>query len=163
MKLLGLILIVSCCSLAGISLSLKLSDRLRILEEMLTLLRLIRRELMLTHAPCVRILEQINAQCNAKLLEKCLQNCVSAPFPQAWKLAVAEELYLLRQEQKSAVSSVGTILGSGDLQSQEEALLQCEKQLEEYITEEKENSKTHGKLCSSLGVLSGIMVAVLLL
>ena len=51
------------------------------------------------------------------------------------------------------------LLNEGELTLKDAA----KKQLEEYITEEKENCKTHGKLCSSLGILSGIMAAVLLL
>lgn len=163
MKLCGLFLIVLCCSLVGFSSSAKLTGRVRMLEETLTLIQSIRRELMLTHTSCMRILEQIQTKIPSQLLQKIILLCKHQPFPQAWKNAVSETLILLTDEQREPIYFVGTVLGSSDLYHQEEALLQCEQQISVLIETEKENCRTHGKLYSSLGVLMGLLFAVVLL
>ena len=163
MKAFGLFLIVLCCSLEGFSLSAKLSARVRMLEETLSLIQTIRRELILTHASCTRILEQIKGKKDSPFIQAVCQLCKQYPFPQAWRQTAAESLTLLTEEQREVASSIGTILGNGDLRSQEEALQQCEKLLEAFIKSEKENTRTHGKLYGSLGILTGLMAAVILI
>lgn len=163
MKICGILLIILCCSLCGFSFSGKLTERLRMLEEALTLIQTMRRELMLTHASCTRLLEQLEVKhCQSQLLKTCFRLCEHHPFPQAWKQAVAETLTLLTDEQIELITSVGSILGSGDLQHQEEAILQCEKQIDTLIKTETETCRTQGNLYRNLGILTGFMIAIVL-
>jgi len=163
MKTCGLFLIVLCCSLSGLSLSAKLTGRVRMLEETFILVQAIRRELMLTHASCTRLLEQVKEKHPSQLLKNVSQHSIQLPFPQAWKQAVSETLILLTDEQRETICMIGSVLGSSDLHRQEEALLQCEEQISELIETEKENCRTRGKLYSSLGILTGLMAAVILI
>ena len=162
MKFLGIILIALCFSLTGFRIAAGFTQRLRLLEMLLMLLQSLRQELMLTHASSARILEQLKKKSSIPLLEHLTDRCKAASFPQAWQKTMETELSILSERQRAPVLAVGSILGSGDLRHQEEALLQCEKQLRGMIKSEKENCMTQGKLFRSLGVLTGLMAAVIL-
>ena len=163
MKLLGLLLMILCFSLTGIGMAMELRRKVQLLETALILVQSIRRELLLTHASSQRVIEQLMRKQKNTIFADCLQWCREQAFPEAWQHAIEHSFESLKAEYRSPILAVGTILGSGDLRRQEEALLQCEEQLREIITAEKEAERTRGKLCSSLGFLSGLMAAVILL
>ena len=164
MKTAGLIIIVICFSLSGFAATARLSGRVKTLELGRYTIQKLRRELMLTKASSLRILQQTARKSGQTLplVQHCILLCSEKPFPEAWRQAVEETLGDLSGEEKDLFCRVGAILGSSDLKHQEEALLQCEADLDSLLKAEKEKLRTHGRLYNSLGILTGLMAAVIL-
>lgn len=165
MKVLGLTMIVLCFSLAGFGQTIRLSNHLKVLEQGQGVVRKIRYELVLTRASSLRILQQVERKNRKELpvLHRCIQLCSDISFPEAWHQATEETLGELSYEEKEVLCQVSGILGSGDLKQQEEALRRCEVELKEYVDAAKEKLRTHSKLYNGMGVLTGLMAAVILL
>lgn len=165
MKGFGLALIVFCFSLAGFGLTGRLSRRVRLLEQGRLSVQKLRYELLLSKASSLRVLQTVQRKAGGEfpVPERCIQLCSTMPFPAAWQRAVTETLTELSPQEQELFCRVGQILGGSDLHHQEEALLQCEAQLGQQVTAVKERLRTHGRLYNGLGILTGLMVAVVLL
>ena len=167
MRIVGLILVVFCFSLAGFWMTDTLSRRVRLLEQGRLAVQKIRYELLLTKAASLRVLQMTQHQGQGiqgfQTIGRCIALSSHMPFPDAWRQAVTETLGALSESEREIFERVGEILGSSDLHHQEEGLLLCEAQLGECISSAKEKLRTHGRLYNGLWVLTGLMVAVILI
>lgn len=84
------------------------------------------------------------------------------PFPQRWRQAVRRHPGELHQEEQNLVEQIGDILGAYDLQAQLEQLRCLSHQMGQVIQNLQEEEERNRKLCTSLGPLAGIALAILL-
>ena len=163
-KGLGLVFIVLCFSFAGFGLTNRLTRRVKRLEQGLAAMRQIRLTLSSSKAPSLRVLQMAEHRTGGDfpLIRKCLElSEKGVPFPEAWQTA-ARGLPDLPAEDKALFEQAGEILGRDGIRQQEEALLQWEEQIYLQIGAAKEKLKSHARLYNGLGVLTGLLVAVLL-
>lgn len=83
-------------------------------------------------------------------------------FPICWKEAVAA-FWIFDREESKIVQSLGGVLGASDLESQLSALEYARELLEARILAVRDYAAKHKKLYRTLGVLSGLGIAVVLL
>jgi len=86
-------------------------------------------------------------------------------FPRVWLQSLEDcrgEL-ALSEEDYPPLRSLSEIIGALDAASQAQALGLSRELLRQNLSAAREQSRVNGKLCRSLGALSGIAVAILLL
>ena len=95
---------------------------------------------------------------------RALDELGTRPFPELWRIAVAEtgEL-LLDRESRNAVEEIGRWLGACGAQEQAKALENVEGRLRSLAEEERERSRREGRVCTAVGLAAGACAAVLLL
>lgn len=84
-------------------------------------------------------------------------------FTNSWKDAVKKSPGSLELQEIELISALGDVLGSTDLDSQLQNLAWTREQLEHILSDARAYRDKHHKLYSSLGVLSGIAVAIILI
>lgn len=84
------------------------------------------------------------------------------PFPQQWRQAVRAYPGELHQEEQNMVEQIGDVLGAYDLQAQLEQLRCLAHQMGQVIQKLQEQEEQNRTLCTSLGPLAGIALAILL-
>lgn len=84
------------------------------------------------------------------------------PFPQRWKQAVRAYPGELSQEEKKLVEQIGDIVGAYDLQAQLEQLRCLSHQMGQVVQKLQAQEERSRTLCTSLGPLAGIALAILL-
>lgn len=87
------------------------------------------------------------------------------PFPDAWKQGLQEtkQQMNLEQEDWSILSMIGGLLGSMDAKGQLNELTMVQSMLTQNLEAAKQSQTEKGKLYRSLGVLSGIGLAILMI
>lgn len=83
-------------------------------------------------------------------------------FPESWREAVAEDASMLGKEAAPIVSQLAGVLGASDLESQLAALDHGIALLESRLREAREYARIHKKLYRTLGVLTGLMIAIVI-
>ena len=163
-KGIGLFLIILCFSFAGFGLTNRLTRRVKRLEQGCAAMRQIRLTLSSSKAPSLRVLQMAEHRAGGEfpLISRCLElSSEGVPFPDAWQ-AAAREIPDLPAEDKSLFEQAGEILGRDGIKQQEEALLQWESQINLQLVSAREKLKSHARLYNGLGVLTGMLAAVLL-
>lgn len=135
---------------AAIALVAHFSDRLRYLQPTLAAL--------------------LNSACGQSMLQPCsyLAPCREAlrqgeAFPSAWQKAVRQCPGALGVEQAAVLETLGDVLGATDLDSQLTALAWVREQLEHHLLSARQDREKYHKMYSTLGVLCGIAIAIILL
>lgn len=160
----GLVLVILCFSLVGFGLTNRLTRRVKRLEQGQAAMRQIRLTLSSSKAPSLRVLEMAAHRTGGDfpLIQRCLELAKEgAPFPEAWQSA-AQDLPDLPAEDRVLFEQAGEILGRDGVRQQEEALRQWEGQAELHLGAAREKLKSHARLYNGLGVLTGLLAAVLL-
>lgn len=85
------------------------------------------------------------------------------PFPIAWRKAVEENRSRLGDEEAGILAGLADVLGCADLESQLASIRYTRELLMIRLEHAREREKTYSKLYRTLGVLSGLAVAVLIL
>ncbi len=153
----------------GITASLKLSKRAEELKTILLMIDKIKTCLAFEKAHTKDIISKLCGQSEfSKLyfLNDC-RNILSenADISRAWKISVENSYKQLHLERSdlSLLTSIGNILGSADSKSQTDEL----ELLAGFFNRDLESAvtayKTQGRLYRSLGVLSGIGIAIVLI
>jgi stage III sporulation protein AB len=169
LKIAGLILVFIVCSTVGMMMSMKLSKRVRQIESFICAVGLIATEIRYFASPVevlVEKLNQIEEYRQLKVFEMCKLNLKhEKQFSKAWELAIkeAEHTLSLQSADYESLLWFGRSLGTTDVQGQLANCENCCEQLSQRLTLAREDMNKKGKMYSSLGVLTGIFVAVMLI
>jgi stage III sporulation protein AB len=169
LKITGLIAVFLVCTFGGMMMSMKLSKRVRHLESFICAVGFIATEIRYFASPVEVIMEKLNhveEYKQLKVFEICKANIKHAKqFSNAWELAVKESEYSLSLQSADYESLLwfGRTLGTTDVEGQLANCEHCCEQLSQRLTIAREDVNKKGKMYSSLGVLTGIFMAVMLL
>lgn len=83
-------------------------------------------------------------------------------FPSSWRGAVENCANVFGKEETRLLSALGDVLGATDLDSQLTALSYTKEQLEHRLGLARQDKQKHGKLYSTLGVLIGLAIVIIL-
>lgn len=83
-------------------------------------------------------------------------------FRKAWSQAIAGEA-AIPQEERRLLSEFGTIIGASDAEGQQKSLSAFEKETEQLAVMRRETYLKKGKLYRSVGLLFGLMGAILVI
>jgi stage III sporulation protein AB len=93
-----------------------------------------------------------------------LSNMESMSFAESYALAVFNFRPAgLKETDRELIKGIGSVLGVSDTEGQISSLLMYQKELETLTDSAKNDVKEKSKLCSSLGLLSGVFAAILLI
>lgn len=157
------------CSAFGMGKSAAITRRAKELDAVLLMIQKMQSCLQYEKMTTIELL-QMMAESSAleelSFLGHCVQEmkCGNA-FPIAWKSALdlGHEQSYLEAEDIQTLGLIGGVLGGADAQSQIGELSVIASLLEQCRDKAKEAQEEKGKLYRSLGVLSGLGIAVLII
>ena len=164
LKLLGAIMIVGACSLMGISINRRLSDRVYVLQEWLLILQEIKAEILFRAAPIPMIFRKFADKQNNftspyfySICEKLqifgLQSATALSVHELNKLPLTESDL---RELQHAFDAIGRY----DAPTQAEAITRTISALENQLSDAKIEHNQKGKLYQAIGVSCGIALAL---
>lgn len=170
MKMAGSILIVSGASGYGLWMAARVGQRLGMLEQLRQMIFLLKGQILYANAPLEEAFEAVGSRTEGVLSTLFLQVAErirrqqGEPFVQIWK----EEIEALGTEQalngkdRQSLAGLGEQLGFLDRDMQERNLLLYLEQLDLEIGELRAHKEERRRLYTSLGVMGGLFLAILL-
>lgn len=98
-----------------------------------------------------------------KFLSCCLEYMRQGKdFSESWSLALSNSKTILSDDITQIIYNISNTLGTTDLESQLSAIVYDRSRLEQRLIEARDYAEKHKKLYQTLGVLSGLGLAVLI-
>ncbi len=150
------------CSMTGNYFTNRDYTRVKTIEELLLMIQIISTEIKFSRTPMDAIIEKLSRRKDFRHLDfitDCVEIMKTRSFPEAWKLTVEDSGF--HNEERQLLLSLGANFGTSDVEGQ---LSNCElhkKLLENNLNNAREKCSKFGKLYTSLGVLGGFLIAVL--
>lgn len=168
-KLLGILLILVSCTGLGLGQSLALSKRLQGLETLLRMTILIKGEIRFAGVSLADAFEGAAARLSGacgdflKSVSQELKEKNGKSFASIFRECAAAYLdgLGLKKEEQRLLFSLGDYLGYLDLEMQMKQLTIYEEELSKLMEELRRELPQKKKVCQSLGILGGILLAVL--
>ena len=165
MTVFWMIVCVGVCTLGGIWLAERLQLRCVILEDMLLICRSVRIQSACGGVPLVQTLMQVEPKSRqvTNLLHDFCTHLECDTAGKAWETAVVLSLENcgMTKSDLHFIAQIGTCMGTF-LQQQQPTLSQIEKELENLLQQAKQNFAKKGAMRTKLGLLSGLMLALLI-
>lgn len=170
-KIAGAILVVAASSGLGFSLSNRLKARLNTLEQLKRMIFLLKGEILYANAPLEEAFERVGGKTGGFLgdmfvaVSKRIADQRGEPFFTMWKeeiLKMGKESPLSDKDRQE-LSSFGEHLGYLDSQMQERTILLYLEQLDLSISYLRDNQKEKSRLYTSLGVMGGLFLVIVML
>ena len=169
LKILGIILIVTAGAGLGLESSGELSERERALKEILQMIRWLKGAIISSHASLPEAFQEVSERMQESfslLLKQTSENIRKSPGVKLEELyrTCAEEtlgnLPLSRQE-RNLFLSMGSALGYLDMDMQKKQLEFYEGEFLRLLEELRAEMPAKKKICQSLGIMGGILLAIL--
>ena len=164
MNCIGLILLKLCGAMAGMACSGKLRMKLERTEKLCSFLREMGVLMQYQMSTLGELLDTFSNRSVYQEFQFLSQTAAhmqqQTPFVQAWSEQVQAEKHL-SPEVKDVVLELGEELGRTDLEGQLSALSQAHIQLQRFQDTYRVTYQKKGKLYRSLGLLAGLLLAVL--
>ncbi len=168
-KITAMILIVSAFSVAGKCLASFQQRRVSVLETVILMITSGESRLRYACLPMSDLLKALNENKSLSelgFIKTCREKvCFGTDFYSAWKESIESETEFCNLLGKSAKSliSMGSELGSTDLEGQLSCCEYYKKIFENDLEEQREKSLKCSKIFPSMGLLLGISAAILIL
>lgn len=164
MKLIMSVAVVGICALIGYERAAGLSGRIKWLNAALLMLEKVQACLKyekMTTAELVEWLSEYESLKPLRFLPVCRERSrTGLPFPEAWKEALKEER--IPEDDRKMALQIGEVLGSTEAENQISELMVLRSLLEQNKQQAEEEKTQKSKLYHSLGVLSGIVLAIMI-
>ncbi len=168
-KIIGAAVLIGATSLIGFSLAADCSKRPRTLRELQALLQMLENEISylsnLLSEAFNRIYEGSNSEA-AILFKAAAENLGTSGVTadEAWEKAVEDNCskLSLNKEDKTILETFGKMLGNSDLEGQLNNIRLITSQLKLQELKAEEMRRKNERMYRSLGVLSGLAIAILL-
>lgn len=170
MKITGCILIVAGTSGYGFWMAARYGDRLKTLEQLRQMIFLLKGQIIYANAPLEEAFDAVGRRTEGELSELFLQVAgrireqQGEAFVQIWKNEIeglGEESALTKKD-RQMLAGMGEHLGFMDRDMQERNLLLFLEQLDLEIQGLREHKQERSRLYTSLGVMGGLFLAILL-
>lgn len=170
MKITGGILIIAGASGYGIWMAMQYGERLKLLEQLRQMIFLLKGQILYANAPLDEAFDAIGRKMEGALpvlfteVSERIRMQEGEPFFQIWKESVSafdREIPLSRKD-RQLLSEMGEHLGFLDRDMQERNLLLYLEQLDLEIQNLRKHKEERSRLYTSLGVMGGLFLAVLL-
>lgn len=170
-KIAGAVLVIAASSGLGCSLSNRLKARLNMLEQLKRMIFLLKGEILYANAPLEEAFERVGEKSGGILGDMFaavagrIAEQRGEPFFTMWK----EEIQnmgrdaFLSDKDRQDLTAFGEHLGYLDSQMQERTILLYLEQLELTISYLRDNQKEKSRLYTSLGVMGGLFLVIVML
>lgn len=170
MKILGSVLVTVSCSGLGLWMAGQWKEHRKLLEQIRKMILLLKGEILYAHAPLGEALEHVGrksegipARLFCRVAERIGQQDGEL-FYDLWKEAIdshRKEL-LLTEKECEEFKALGEHLGYLDLGMQERTIELYLEQLELSLNFYREHEQERVKLCTSLGVMGGLFLSIIM-
>lgn len=170
MKILGSVLVTVSCSGLGLWKAGQWKEHRKLLEQIRKMILLLKGEILYAHAPLGEALEHVGTKSEgipAKLFCRVAERIGQQDgelFYDLWKEAIdshRKEL-LLTEKECEEFKALGEHLGYLDLGMQERTIELYLEQLELSLNFYREHEQERVKLCTSLGVMGGLFLSIIM-
>ncbi len=170
MKLLGSILVIVSCSALGMWRAEQWKEHRKILEQIRKMILLLKGEILYAHAPLGEALEHVGKKSEgvpAKLFCQVAERIGQQDgevFYELWKEAIecCRKELLLTEKECQEFQAFGEHLGYLDLGMQERTMELYLEQLQLSVDFYREHERERTKLCTSLGFMGGLFLAIIM-
>lgn len=152
----------------GFLLSKRYSDRLKELNDISSLVNILKNKIKFTHKPLGEILEEISTiKKDTKILEifsKTGEKLEDRKIEEAWNEAISEEKFYLnlRNEDIQLIRTLGNVLGKTDVEGQMSEINQFDNLLKIQIKNAEDEKNKNSKMYKSLGTIIGLAIVIIL-
>lgn len=149
----------------GRYLSQRLSQRIKLLEQINLMINTIKTQLEYCNTPLGELLVKLNHNKELNFIDECIKQYEEGTqFSLAWSNSLYNNpsLYFLPKGDKEVLQAFGNVLGTTDLNGQLNICSFYISQIKEKQKDAKERFKTYGRLYSAMGILSGATIAIIL-
>lgn len=152
----------------GFLLSKRYSDRLKELNDISSLVNILKNKIKFTHKPLGEILEEISTiKKDTKILEifsKTGEKLEDRKIEEAWNEAISEEKFYLnlRNEDIQLMRTLGNVLGKTDVEGQMSEINQFDNLLKIQIKNAEDEKNKNSKMYKSLGTIIGLAIVIIL-
>ena len=164
-KAIGILLIVASCSVTGISVSRGYLQRVNGIKSFINALQIIKAELVFKSTPIGDIFRILIEKCSGASRDffsaKCNTDEGETGEPDVCKELMVKHRF--KNDEIDVIKGVLSVLGRYDIGTQSETIDRGIAQLEEIKCQAESERQKNGKLSSTLGIMTGIVIAVLLL
>ena len=140
-----------------------LSGRVRSIENAISLLGMLYDRLRLLQPPMSQLIRGMAAMeqfADTEWLQCCRDKMRrGSPFPDAWRIGMERA----RAELADVLLPLGEVLGSTELEGQLSAIRHAQSLLDNRLADARAYRERNGKLYQSLGVMSGVAIAIILI
>lgn len=168
LKIVGALMVISCCSIIGMGFAGGLKARKKNLAGFISALTVMKSEICDLLTPMPELLERMAKQAEPPVNQFFI-NCLghmknSLPFSQAWVKAVRETAGLqLYAEEMLCLCELGMLLGRYEAEEQRAAINRALIRLEEFHRRAGEDMEGRGKVCAVMGISAGLMIAIIMI
>ena len=154
------------CSLIGILISKKYTNRVNELKEFKNALNIFKTKIRYTYEPIPEIFTQISESLNSNIggvfsLAADKMDILTAG--DAWTIALKMEDLSINDEDKTALNNLSKLLGKTDLQGQLSQIEMTSDFLDEQIRKAETEKNKNEKLYRTLGMILGMTIVILLM
>ncbi len=171
LQLIGALIVVLSCTVVGICFGKKIVYRVEELEQMQRAMIMLKNEIDYLAISLPEALQEIGAKCSNEIenlffkIAKEMEKREGEKGEEIWKKAVLEwkEKTYLEKQDVDAVICVGLSMGYLDIEQQRASIDLFLKYIEMTLEELNQKKKQQQKLYSSMGILIGMLIVVVLL
>lgn len=165
LRLAGLLLIVCCGTGTGIVAAMRLRQERTSMERLCQMLRELSVQMKFRSLSVQELLEQLCCEPAYAMFHFPVEILTAmeqgVPLCEAWRAGMQQDM-VVPDTARQLLLSLGEELGASDLDGQVETLAQYRQQLEPYAEEAGKRCVQRQRLYCSLGILGGMMAAILL-
>lgn len=164
-KIIGIAIVFLSCAMAGIAKAMKLSYRVKFLENYLEFVIYVKTQIKYSHMDIVSIIKNYNNDNEDihNMISTCLNEINRGKsFDNAWKIASEKCLNdLLCYDDISIISSFSNALGKSDIEGQQNHCLLNEENIRNRIKMARNDNEKKNKLYIGMGILVGACISVI--
>lgn len=169
-RLLGAALVVVSCSGMGFFMAGQWGERLKTMENLRKLIFLLKGEIVYAHSPLTESFERTGKKGGGEIgdlfvrVAERMEGQQGEPFYTIWQEEIDKlpKSFCLSEEDRLSLKGLGEHLGYLDLEMQERTILLYLEQLDLTIGYLREHKQERSRLYTSLGVMGGIFLTIMM-
>lgn len=154
------------CSLIGILISKKYSNRVNELKEFKNALNMFKTKIRYTYAPLPEIFAEISENVNSNIsnvFKNAAEKMNICTAGEAWDLALKIEDLNINNEDRNALRNLSKLLGKTDLEGQLNQIEMTSDFLDKQIKIAENQREKSEKMYRTLGMIMGLAIVIILI
>lgn len=154
------------CSLIGILISKKYSNRVNELKEFKNALNMFKTKIRYTYAPLPEIFTEISESIDSNIsnvFKTASEKMDACPAGEAWNIALKIENLNIDDEDRNALKNLSKLLGKTDLEGQLNQIEMTSDFLDKQIRKAESQKEKSEKMYRTLGMLMGMAIVIILI
>lgn len=154
------------CSLIGILISKKYSNRVNELKEFKNALNIFKTKIRYTYEPIPEIFKEISKNVNSNVssvFKSAAEKMEFCPAGEAWNLALKLDNLNIDDEDRNALNNLSKLLGKTDLEGQLSQIEMTSDFLDKQIRKAENQKEKSERMYRTLGMIIGMAIVIILI